>query len=117
MRGHLNNPREAISVNYRQVLNIEWDEVRTEAPIPGGASMFCFLLLGTSFVLELLVFLLLPIALIVLARVLGMLTRSIMSSDGFVSIAFGVPIDRCRLLWIGHGLLVNMPCRIRMFTR
>lgn len=117
MRGHLNNPREAISVNYRQVLNIEWDEVRTEAPIPGGASMFCFLLLGTSFVLELLVFLLLPIALIVLARMLGMLTRPVMRSDGFISIVFGVLIDRYRLLRIGSSLLIHMPCRNRMLTR
>lgn len=73
--------------------------------------------MGTSLLFELLVFLLLPIALIQLTRLLGVLTRSIMSSDGFVSIVFGVPVDRCRLLWIGPGLLVNMPCRIWMFTR
>ena len=79
--------------------------------------MFCFLLLGTSLVLELLVFLLLPIALIVLARLLGMLTRSIMGSDGFISIVFGVLIDRCRRLWIGSSLLIHMPCRNRMLTR
>ena len=79
--------------------------------------MFCFLLLGTSFVLELLVLLLLPIALIVLARMLGMLTRSVVRSDGFISIVFGVLIDSYRLLRIGSSLLIHMPCRNGMLTR
>ena len=74
--------------------------------------MFCFLLLGTSFVLELLVLLLLPIALIVLAGMLGMLTCSVMRSDGFISIVFSVLIDRYRLL--GLALASLYTCRVAM---